>query len=76
MLIQPFIENAIKHGVNNIAHGHIEIVITKENENLIIEIKDNGKGIFENEIKSSHTSLATTITKERLLNINLSKKQY
>jgi tetratricopeptide (TPR) repeat protein/two-component sensor histidine kinase len=75
MLIQPFIENAIKHGVNGIANGHIEIVITKENENLIIEIKDNGKGIFENEKDSSHTSLATTITKERLLNINLRKKQ-
>lgn len=75
MLIQPFIENAIKHGVNNIANGHIEIVITKENENLIIEIKDNGKGIFESETKSSHNSLATTITQERLLNINLRKKQ-
>ncbi len=45
MLIQPLIENAIVHGVQNAAHGEIYISAKLAQNNLIFEIDDNGKGI-------------------------------
>lgn len=45
MLIQPFIENAIKHGIHNKENGKISIhyILNKKTE-LVIRIIDNGKG--------------------------------
>ncbi|NQY00590.1 MAG: hypothetical protein HRT70_05585 [Flavobacteriaceae bacterium] len=42
-ILQPLIENAIKHGISKIeGHGSIELqIVTKEN-NLIIVVSDNG----------------------------------
>ncbi|MGB3948803.1 MAG: histidine kinase [Bacteroidia bacterium] len=68
MLIQPFIENAIKHGlVNPNRKGEITIRFIFENNKLYTEIIDNGKG-FDNSKneKTNHQSLAIKITKERL----------
>ena len=68
MLIQPFVENAIEHGFRNIDYkGLITVDFTVENEQLIIMVDDNGKGIekkIPNEQKKQ--SLAGTILKERL----------
>jgi two-component system, LytTR family, sensor kinase len=42
-LIQPIVENAIKHGISKIAaNGIVKIDISEENNNLIIKIHDNG----------------------------------
>lgn len=77
MLSQPFIENAIEHGMRDIESGGIiSISFTEENNNLLLEIKDNGKGMNAHEENKEHHSLATTITKERigLLNKKSTKK--
>lgn len=45
LLLQPFIENAIKHGITEKKEeGLITISITRNNDNLAIAITDNGKG--------------------------------
>ena len=45
IVIQPFVENAIKHGVApKPGKGHIRISGRKENEDLIFEILDDGVG--------------------------------
>lgn len=45
MLIQPFIENCIKHGFNGIDYkGEIAVKVSKVNEQLIFKISDNGIG--------------------------------
>jgi hypothetical protein len=45
MLIQIFVENAIKHGIRQIRrHGHIKIRVYREKSLLIIEVEDNGIG--------------------------------
>ncbi|MFD0751660.1 sensor histidine kinase [Mucilaginibacter calamicampi] len=45
MLMQPFIENAAKHGIAGMLHaGKIDIAITKQENNLMFTIADNGKG--------------------------------
>ena len=46
MLLQPFVENAVKHGVSErLGHGEIIINVLNNGDDLIIEIRDNGIGI-------------------------------
>jgi len=69
MLIQPFIENAIEHGLKNKkTDKQIHIVITLKEANLTCSITDNGVGInnYKKNILTQKESLATTITSERL----------
>jgi two-component system, LytTR family, sensor kinase len=43
-LIQPLVENALKHGLNDMAsNGKLKISVTRDGENLMIAIADNGK---------------------------------
>lgn len=70
MLTQPFIENAIKHGLRNTTEkGLIHISFKLQNNKLLFEITDNGIGFTTNETVSKK-SLAMKITKERLINIS------
>ncbi|HLP12931.1 MAG TPA: histidine kinase [Flavobacteriales bacterium] len=71
MLIQPFIENAIWHGLMGKKGEQILLVtIYRENEQLCIEVEDNGIGRFEsgkkNTAPQSKKSLGMKITRERL----------
>lgn len=76
MLIQPYIENAINHGiVNKQGKGHIEVGMQKENEFLVCTITDDGIGRKKSaEIKSqkpaNHKSMGMNITQNRLEIIN------
>ena len=76
MLVQPFIENAIEHGVNHInGGGLIDISYTTEENYLIVRISDNGSGNKDNNsIKKEHKSSSTAITQSRLKNLNKGRK--
>ncbi len=54
MLIQPIIENAIMHGLNESfdceKSAELKIKIEKKPDNIIIRVYDNGKGMNETEI--------------------------
>lgn len=66
MLTQPFIENAIKHGLSEKkSGGQIKVRFYKKRHKLYFEVCDNGKGIGE-EVRVGHRSMATKITSERL----------
>ena len=68
MLAQPFIENAVEHGIlpRKDEDGMISIEITEKEGFLVIAVDDNGVGIAEHRSEhSSHKSLATKITSER-----------
>ncbi|HRG19149.1 MAG TPA: tetratricopeptide repeat protein [Flavobacterium lutivivi] len=72
LLIQPFVENAILHGlVPKEEKGKIKINFDVENNKLICTITDDGIGISkskqikENSVKA-HKSMALEITKKRL----------
>lgn len=67
MLIQPLIENAIKHGVSNLneRRGIIEISLNLINDSLLeIKVSDNGNNTVKKGTK--HTSTAIKVIKERL----------
>jgi ligand-binding sensor domain-containing protein/two-component sensor histidine kinase len=70
MLIQPFIENAIKHGVNATGGGVIELTVSKQKNFLCVEIKDNGIGREaankKGALKAGHKSTGISQTTERL----------
>jgi tetratricopeptide (TPR) repeat protein len=79
MLVQPFVENAIEHGVRDIdGQGTIIIRFIRIKDVLAIEIEDNGIGLQEHsggKQQSNHVSMATKITKQRMQNLqSLTKK--
>jgi tetratricopeptide (TPR) repeat protein len=66
MMIQPFVENAIKHGLKNIENGVLELKILEKDSYILFSISDNGKGFEKGEIDSTnHKSLALGIINER-----------
>ena len=73
MIIQPFVENSIIHGVlpNEDKVGEILINVYKENHDLYIVIQDNGIGIErslaqKNEFSGDHKSQGMEITVKRI----------
>ena len=79
MLAQPFIENAVEHGIApSKKDGLIKISFLKKDDKMIeFKVEDNGVGISNtliNRNNESHHSLATQITKERLELLNRNKK--
>ena len=70
MLLQPFVENAIEHGLSNDGKGHITIEVTKINELIKVAIRDNGVGFSETRSDTSKRSLSTTIIRERIALFN------
>ncbi|MFT3682053.1 MAG: histidine kinase [Ferruginibacter sp.] len=78
MIVQPFIENSIEHGFSGINYpGHISVFFSREKENIVITITDNGKGMQANAKENDeHISRASQIIKDRiyLLNIKLKSK--
>jgi tetratricopeptide (TPR) repeat protein len=73
MLSQPYIENAVEHGMRNKKDGKGKIIVdySINEQNLIVSISDNGEGFQESEKMRvrKHKSLATKITNERIENI-------
>ncbi|WP_346319625.1 histidine kinase [Chitinophaga sp. YIM B06452] len=66
MLLQPFVENAILHGMRRLERkGVITIRIKRGPHVLHCVIEDNGRGL-QPEKQEEKTSLSTVITQERL----------
>jgi len=77
MLIQPIIENAIKHGVRGLNDGGLVTVsFTVENENLVVTVEDNGIGrIASNKTKiERHQSKGQELIEKRLNLLNEKNK--
>lgn len=67
MMIQPFIENAIKHAcLQSIKNACIVLAISIENNLLKIFIKDNGVGFDANDVSFLKNSHALKIIQSRL----------
>jgi hypothetical protein len=64
LLIQPLAENAIKHGAAPLLDkGEIAITISKQNDDLLLLIKDNGHGFSDEQLFSG---LGTKLVRERI----------
>jgi tetratricopeptide (TPR) repeat protein len=79
MLLQPFAENAILHGLHNKENGIINIQVRKVNEMICCVVEDNGSGSMAEpstlpDESKQHKSLGKKIINERLNIINRLKK--
>jgi tetratricopeptide (TPR) repeat protein len=76
MFTQPFVENAIIHGVSSIKNGEIIVNYKLQNNTILVEIEDNGKGVetSKQSANSLHKSMGTSITKQRIENLLKTEK--
>ena len=80
MLLQPFVENAVIHGLSHLDHpGELNITFSIKNELLECMIVDNGIGrkkaeALRNTKKPGHQSTAMQVNQERLEAIKLKRK--
>jgi LytS/YehU family sensor histidine kinase len=66
MLTQPFVENAIKHGLKNKTQGgQVKVKFFMKEQSLFFEVSDNGSGL-EEKAGTGHKSMSTRIVTERL----------
>lgn len=76
MMIQPFVENAVIHGIEPMdKEGIIQVRFYKDGNHLVIQVDDNGVGIQDSSKNknATHVSYALQIFKERVANL---KKRY
>ena len=79
MLLQPFVENSILHGIQNKEGGVIKISVRKEEEMIRCIVEDNGIGrkqsiTLKTEEDRKRESLGMKITQERLQILDKLKK--
>jgi two-component sensor histidine kinase len=78
LIIQPFAENAIWHGLmHKEEKGHLKVDIRQENEHIFISIKDDGVGRKQSAAMKSmsatkHKSMGLTITEDRISHLQRS----
>lgn len=75
MLLQPYVENAILHGLyNKLDHGTLKVAIRAVGHSILYKIEDDGVGReaamnFRRRLQG-HKSMGTALTEERLKLIN------
>ena len=81
LLIQPFVENAIIHGLSHSEKDSLELKVTvkMEGKYIIYEIDDNGIGRAQAELYNSnkvhkHESVGIKVTMERIAILNMHNK--
>ncbi len=72
LLIQPLIENAIKHGISKKENAKIALTISKKSDDLIFELTDNGKGF---DILAEQKGFGLKLVKDRITLFNQSTKK-
>jgi two-component sensor histidine kinase len=72
LLMQPLIENAIKHGISNKENAEITLTISKKEDDLIFELADNGKGF---DTLAEQKGFGLKLVKDRITLFNQSSKK-
>jgi len=81
LIIQPYVENAIWHGLmHKEDEGQLDIELWKEENNLFIKVADNGIGRkhakeFHGKSNTNHKSLGLKITEERIAMLQRSNEK-
>jgi signal transduction histidine kinase len=67
LLLQPLVENAIKHGVaKKPGVGHIDIAARRDGDKLLIEVRDDGVGLSEDALTALQKGIGVSTTRARL----------
>ncbi|MEJ7558574.1 MAG: histidine kinase [Pedobacter sp.] len=80
MLLQPFVENAVKHGISGLKEmGMLSVKMMVDSNDLLLIIADNGKGFSEKEgsngyglkLSEERITLLNQLYKEQPLSLHL-----
>lgn len=77
LIIQPFVENAILHGMKNKKdHGIITVNFEKIGDTIYTTISDNGPGIHTNaNAQTLETNTSQSLPKHKSVGLNITKKR-
>ncbi|MBK8504029.1 MAG: histidine kinase [Saprospiraceae bacterium] len=81
LILQPFVENAIHHGLlPKERPGHLKIIIAEEENRLMLSIEDDGIGRYNSSLLSSHMILkhkpmGMKVTRERIKLLGLDRPE-
>ncbi len=74
MLVQPLLENAIKHGITGLDYGgHLSVHLFQQDHHICFEVRDNGSGIDMSEQllpKKDQRQHALSILRDRIQLLN------
>lgn len=72
LILQPIIENAVAHGIEEIAQkGQIAITAEKQGDVVIIHVKDNGLGMSAEKLESIRSEIYSKIEPDSSYKIGL-----
>ena len=67
LVLQPLIENSIRHGVGKCAApGTIKVKAERHADTLVLRVSDNGEGLKGDPLKPIHQGMGLAITRGRL----------
>jgi LytS/YehU family sensor histidine kinase len=67
LLLQPLVENAIKHGISKKSGpGHIDVRARRDHDKLWIEVRDDGCGLSESALTALQKGIGVSTTRARL----------
>jgi LytS/YehU family sensor histidine kinase len=71
MLLQPFVENAVKHGVSGMGErGYIEVLASREGKDLFFIVQDNGKGFDVLAVGTKENSFGIKLSRQQIALLN------
>jgi len=71
MLLQPFVENAVKHGIAGMGErGYIEVLASLENKDLLFSVKDNGKGFDTLAVRTKENAFGIKLSRQQIALLN------
>lgn len=71
MLLQPFVENGVKHGVSGLLEkGLILIHIWKDGKGIVLKVVDNGKGFDRASGVNMERAFGIKLSEERIVLLN------
>jgi two-component system LytT family sensor kinase len=71
MLLQPFVENAVKHGIAGMGEqGRIEVLATREGKDLLFSVADNGKGFDAAAVGTKENAFGTRLGRQQISLLN------
>lgn len=77
MILQPLVENAIKHGIAPLSQGGtIKVGAERQNGNLLLSVSDNGIGLEDIDISNIPEGVGLKNTKSRLRHLYGSKHRF
>ena len=66
MILQPLVENAIRHGLRETSPGRLWIGARRENGHVLLEVRDNGRGLDHQSPENGGSNVGLANTRARL----------